>query len=127
MKISPPLCITSRLMAGYRFEDGTSISIEYDDVPGDEGRTRYHYYIDLPDGREYERSDLQSGFGRHELQEGLTSLVYFLLGAAECTISPAIPEGHSFEEHWVAEWAAENYDELEMLALDLETEKRIQE
>jgi len=124
MKILPPLCITSRLMVGFRFADGSTISIEYSDIPGDEGRTRYHYCIDNDDGREYERSDLQSGVGHHGIQEGFASLVDFLLNAAECVNDP---EGHCFDEHWVAEWAAFYQADLEMLSLDLKGYPLIQE
>jgi hypothetical protein len=111
-------------MAGYRFDDGSYISIEYDDVPGDQGRTRYHYVIDDGNGHEYERSDLQSGVGHHGIQYGLTALVDYLLSAAEYVDDP---EGHSFDEHWVAEWAAFHQANLEMLSLDLEEYDLIKE
>jgi len=125
MLIQSPLCITSRLMAGFRFDDGSSISIEYDDVPGDEGRTRYHYCIDLPDGRSHESAKLQSGVGKYNLQYGLASLVDYLRSTAW-----DFEDGDKDEEweaDWIQEWASDHINELDVLALDLSENELIQE
>ena len=121
MQIFPPLCITARLMAGYRFDDGSYISIEYADTPGDDGRTRYHYAIDACAGREYERSDLQSGRFSTGIQSGFADLLGYLCDAAESL------DDNSFEETWVGEWAASHQMELECLRIDLEEQTLIKE
>jgi hypothetical protein len=74
--------ITSRLMPGLRVE-GLTISLEYSSRPGDEGRTRYQYYLDFADGTRYEADDLQSGVGSHSLRYGFEGLLGFIESAAD--------------------------------------------
>ncbi len=81
MKLTEPIIITSRLMTGLQIGNGT-ISIDYSDRPGDETRTRYLYFIDI-DSHEYDNDDLQSGCQGGTLQEGLESLLAFLIAAGE--------------------------------------------
>lgn len=119
--ISAPLIITPRLMPGASIGGGF-LSIEYSPRLGDNGRTRYRYALDV-DGREYEADDLQSGVGGGSLQEGLSSLLSFLLHSAEeydaFTRSGRRDDSDTFPE-WVAEWAYTHSEELEILAMDLE-------
>jgi len=82
MILHPPFLITSRLLPGLRVE-GLTISLEYSSRPGDEGRTRYQYYLDFADGTRYEADDLQSGVGNHSLQYGFENLLGYLDHAAE--------------------------------------------
>ena len=125
MDIKSPLCITSRLMAGHRFEDGSSISIDLSQRAGDNGRIRYKYFVDA-DGKEYEADDLQSGLSKigsqHGLQQGLESIVYFLLTEGILIDEELNFDGTEKEDRdedafpiWVVEWAHEHLDELEEL------------
>jgi hypothetical protein len=122
MEIHSPLIITSRLMPGARIGKGT-VSIEYSPRQPHTGRTRYRYFVDVGK-RSYKASDLQSGVGGGNLQEGLRSLMSFLSAAGE---------GYGYEMRtgrksdntelfpkWLSEWAYENEDELSMLSIELE-------
>lgn len=84
-RVRTPCVITPRRLAGIPIGGG-HISINYSDLTGDGGRTRYVYYIDGKiDDRtiEYQSHDLQSGAGGGDLQKGLESLLSFLGAAAE--------------------------------------------
>ena len=123
IEILPPLIITPRLMPGAQVAEGSFVSIGYSELPGDSGRTRFRYCIDTPSG-EYEADDLQSGCYGGSLQEGLETLLSFLLSAAEgYGYRLAHPERSADDEpfpEWVAEWAHLHSDELESLWMDLE-------
>ena len=133
MEIRPPLCITSRLLPGFRL-DGGEVSIEYADRPGDDGRTRYRYWVDLNatvDGKSignccvHVADDLQSGCGGGNLQEGLASLLSFLSACGESVNygvwdSEARGENTDLFPVAIGEWAAQNSDELSTLSMDLE-------
>ena len=132
MEIKPPLCITSRLLPGFRL-DGGEVSIEYADRPGDDGRTRYRYWIDLNatvDGKSignccvHVADDLQSGCGGGNLQEGLASLLSFLSACGESVnwgnhTRDNGENAYIFPEA-VGRWCARNEDELSILATELE-------
>lgn len=122
-ELHSPLIITPRLMPGAQIGPDSFVSIGYSETPGDSGRTRFCYHIDTPSG-EYSGDDLQSGVGPASLQEGLESLVSFLLSAAE---------GFQYRMHFphlscddepfparVSEWAHLHDDELQALWMDLE-------
>ncbi len=120
-ELDSPVEITSRLMAGVRV-GGATISIEYGGVTEDR-RRKYHYFIDLPDGTEYESDDIASGVGGGTLQSGLENLLGFLSACGESWNYV----GHDGERGEnadlftpvVAEWASQNSDELESFEFEL--------
>ena len=123
MEIKNPCIITSRLCAGLEFDDGT-ISIEYSDKPGVEGRTRYKYYLDIM-GFEHEDDDLQSGCGGGTLQEGLESLLGYLAAAAESYRynmgkKKADRDNEKSFPPEIMEWAYQHSDEISMFECELQ-------
>jgi len=119
--LHPPVQISPRLHPGV-FVGGAWVSICYADRPGDDGRVRYRWHVDI-DGQVYTGDDLQSGCKGGSLQEGLESLLAFLAAFAEA-IDCQQRTGHKsynaglFPEG-MAEWASENSDEIAMLELEL--------
>lgn len=127
MQLQSPFAISSRLMPGLLI-GGAWIQLEYSKRPGNNGRTRYQYWIDLPDGSEHSGDDLQSGCGRSAgLQEMFGTLLSFL-GACGESFAYAQRNGIDIEDtecgelfpYAVAEWAAQNSDELSCVQFDLE-------
>lgn len=112
MTIHSPLIITARLLPGARL-GGAFISIEYAETTSG-GRTRYRYFIDLPDGTEHSADDLCSGVGGGSLQRGLEDLLCFL----EDSDQELFPRK-------VCDWAYQHRDELGMLRLHLEENKKL--
>lgn len=126
-EIKDPCCITSRLMAGIKIGDGY-ISIEpY--KPTDDGRMRYHYYIDT-EKFEYGGKDLRSGVGGGDGLQGMLAALLDFLGA--CAESRRYSRGKEdksenyglFPEN-VGEWAEQNSDEIDMAAEELREKKGI--
>lgn len=126
MILHSPLIITSRLLPGVQIA-GACISLGMGPRNSD-GRTVYSCFIDLPDGAEHEVTDLRSGCGGGDVQDGLANLLGFLGAAAEsrqyrertCSteIDPDSNEG--LFPVAVVDWASENSDELSMLECELE-------
>jgi hypothetical protein len=121
MKLSHPLIITPRLLAGVRV-DKSFISIEIIGRDPD-GRHQYRYHIDTPEN-EHTGEDLRSGCQGGSIQDGLESLLAFLSAAAE-SYSYTMRTGETGDcsdlfPSWVSEWAYENLTELEMLSCELE-------
>ena len=122
MILHAPIEITARLLPGIKVGDAY-LSIDYDDEPGDDGRTRYRYFIDLPDGVEHENDDLRSGCDGGNLVEGLASLLNFLSACGksmECRLDEEPGEFANMFPVVVGEWCAENQNELSLLSLELE-------
>jgi hypothetical protein len=122
MIVRKPLCITPRLMPGLEIGGGW-VSIAYAHRSGREGRTRYRYAIELPDATEHEGDDLQSGCRGGNLQEGLESLLSFLMTCAE-SYAYRLRTGRAGDNidlfpEAVAEWAYEHSDELSTLAHEM--------
>lgn len=125
MILHPPLIITARLMPGVRVA-GAFISLGLG--PQKDGRTVYSCFIDLPDGSEHEITDLQSGRGGGDIQDGIASLLSFLGAAAESRqyrernggteIDPDSNEGLFTPA--VVDWASANSDDISMLCCELE-------
>ena len=120
MILKAPCCITSRLLPGVRLGDA-EISIAYAKRPGRDGRTRYEWRVDLP-GIEEVGDDLQSGCNGGSLRDGLESLLHFLSAFGE-GVNYASRSGRESEDvslfgfpPRLAEWAAQNTDELSLLA-----------
>ena len=115
MEIHPPLCVTSRLLPGARI-GGAEISIDYAYIVNN--RQHFQWNIDL-NGQYFSGSDLRSGVGGDMLQEGLETLLSFL-GAFAKRIAYEERTGEKCEGPdlfplGLAEWAAENADEISIL------------
>ena len=122
MKLYPPLIITSRLMPGLQIGNAT-IRLGYGARSSD-NRMVYQCWIDLPDGTEHEITDLRSGRGGGDIQDGIASLLSFLRAAVESRYW-RVRTGHKGTTEYlfppaVVDWATENSDELAMLACELE-------
>ena len=126
MNIHSPGITTSRFCAGVKIGPVT-ISIEYSPYEGDNGRTRYRYFLDMEgqgETEEYHADDLQSGCQGGNLQGGLESL-FALLGAAGEAYACELRTGQESDNFdlfppWVSEWAYQYSDELSLLAYDME-------
>ena len=122
MILHSPLIITPRLMPGLQIGDGF-ISLECGGR-SDDNRTIYTVWIDLPNGTEHEITDLRSGCGGGSIQDGLASLLSFLGAAAESRQyrerTGQQGENEDLFEPAIVDWAAENADEIGMLAYELE-------
>lgn len=124
MLINYPCIITARLLPGIKVGDAT-ISIEYGDWTND-GRIGYRYYIDFSAGyeiREYTGNDLSSGVGGGSLQSGLESLLGFLGACGESVKYGDTNDPDSNANLFptaVAQWAAENSDDLAIACCELE-------
>lgn len=122
MKLTHPIIITPRLMAGVRVNDAW-ISVEWSRRPGDGGRARVRYIIDGPNF-EYENDDLQTGVGGGHLQSMLGTLLAFLGAAAEAydyerRTGRKSGNADLFPAE-VTEWASQNSDEISMLQYEIE-------
>lgn len=129
MQLTSPIIITSRLMPGIAVGEST-ISIRYAKKPGDDGRTRYQYFLDLEtDGKRFELigDDIQSGCQGGSLADGLSSLLSFMSACGESygyCLRKGIPlddseNGDLFPAD-VAEWCYLNSDELSILVYEIE-------
>ncbi len=134
MQLHSPIVITSRLLPGVRVGNA-EVSISYASRPGDDGRTRYRWFIDLGDdynGDDFEGDDMQSGTQGGSLQSGLESLLSFLSAFGESvayTRRTGRPSDNAdLFPAGLAEWADSNSDELSTFAMELEeTEGLIEE
>lgn len=125
MNLHPPFQITPRLLPGLQVGKGW-IQLEYCKSK-DSSRQGYRWTIDLPDGSEHSGDDLASGCGGGSLQSGFASLLSFLGACAE-SYSYRQRTGRQGENEDLfppaaAEWAAQNSDEIDMLALEIEESK----
>jgi hypothetical protein len=121
MYIHTPLIITPRLLPGAMI-GGAFISIEYSERPGQQGRQRYRYYIDIGN-KTHTDDDLQSGVGGGSLQRGLASLLSFLSAAAESyqhRQDQQLGENADLFPRWMAPWLVQNDDEISSLQIELE-------
>ena len=112
--------ISSRLLPCINV-GGACVQLEYSKVPGKDGRTRYKWIIDLPDRKSYSNCDLQSGCQGGNLSEGFSSLFSFLRAAAESwKYNGSKGENSNLFPAPVVEWAAQNSDEIGMIAFEIE-------
>lgn len=122
MKLQTPFEISPRLLPCVRIGD-VFISIDYAGETRD-GRTRYRYHIDLPNGKEHTGTDLKSGCGGGDLQAGMESLLSFLSAAAESyRYSGMDGENSDLFPEFICQWASDNSDAISMLAIELEETK----
>jgi len=117
--------ITPRLAPGVEVGDAW-VSIEYSDREGNDGRARYRWFVDFKDGREFSGDDLQSGCDGGNLQGGLESLLGYFSAFGEAQRYPESENREIFPQG-LAEWAAENADELGTLSCWLEETVLIEE
>ena len=103
--------------------NGAWLCLEYSKHPSRDGRTRYHWQLLLPNGREFNGHDLQSGCQGGDLQEGFTCLL-MILGAAADAYRASMQDRHSEDEDMfpneVNEWAYQNDSDLQAFAYDLD-------
>ena len=127
-ELKAPFMITPRLMVGVKVQGPGGkpdfISIIYAGRT-DDGRMRYHYYIDLSDGREHEGNDLRSGVGGGNLQEGMEFLLSFLGAAGEAYSYKfrhglADPENLDMFPDYINQWAYLNDSDLSILNVELQ-------
>jgi hypothetical protein len=113
IRVEPPFQISPRLMVGLPVGGGW-VQLEYSRRPGDEGRVRYRWVVDLPDGQSFSGDDLQSGCQGGSLEEGFQSLLSFLGAFAE-SVSYGGENGDLFclFPEGMAAWACENSDALD--------------
>lgn len=124
MQLKYPFSISSRLLPALVIGDGV-LQLQYSKRPGDDGRCRYKWTLDIPAG-EFSDDELQSGCGGGSLQEGFSSLLSFLDAAQESyryrgLLWENITEddnASSFPRE-VVEWAYQNSDEIGMLSCEL--------
>ena len=112
MTIHSPFIITARLLPGIKIGNDF-ISIAYDGETCD-GRTRYRYYIDIGD-KEFTGNDLMSGALGGTLQDGVDSLLSFLIAAASESYRSKSHTGKSADlfPPAVISWAHQNSSDLE--------------
>lgn len=133
IEVIPPCIITPRLMVGVQIGTPPAWVSVGNGPRNGEGRTVYGVWIDLPDGTEHEVTELRSGCGGGSERDGLADLLCFL-GAATESYAYRIRQGEDFDpdgdssEHLfppaVVQWAAENADEISLLAMDIEEPDR---
>lgn len=123
MKLSPPFLISSRLLPAVRIGDAT-VQLEFSSRPGREGRARYRWTIDFDNGETFSDDDLQSGCGGGTIAEGFSSLLSFLSACGEShRYREATGRGGDNADLFpapVAQWAAENEDDLALLSCELD-------
>lgn len=125
MKLSDPVQITPRLMAGLRIGKDSWVSIEYSNKPDPEGRQRYFYAIDAKE-QSHEAEDLRSGVGGGSLWFGLTCLLTYLSAAGEAyryRMKDIPSDNENLFPDWVEEWCYQNDGELAEASMLLEENK----
>ena len=117
MKLTNPIIITARLLPGVQLGN-VFISVKYGKPtpetsgPGGTGRQVYHCIIDGV-GKPFTDKNLRSGIQGGNLQEGLSSFLYFLSVAGDADHADLFPKR-------ISEWAIQNSDEITMLAHEVE-------
>lgn len=132
MTLHPPFIIASNLNHGIKIA-GATISIWPSDTPSHHdphGKTCWAYEIELPNGERHEGHDL---FGWGETQEMMENLLAFLDACAESRqhrermgeddVDPDSNEG--LFPPAVAEWAAQNSDEIACVQCEIEETKNL--
>ena len=125
MILNHPCIISSRLLPAVKI-GAAYLSIEYG--PWKEGRRTYRVYLDTPTFS-YTDDTLTSGIGGGNLQEGLRSCLAFMGGCGE-SINYQARTGRAGENadlypSHVAEWCADNDDEISMLGYELEENENL--
>lgn len=122
MTLHPPFSISARLLPALKVGSAW-IQLEYAKRVGREGRTRYKWTIDLPDGSSFSGDDIQSGCQGGSLQGGFNSLLSFLSAAAESYAyrmrTKRSGENEDLFPPAVVEFAYQHKDEIDCLSLDV--------
>ena len=124
MKLHSPFCISARLAPALRIGDAW---ISYE---------RGRFVIDFPDGAEYVVTDFhppQGAVHGHNdtpetmLQDCFRAILSFLGACAESRAygrrrngDPMAGENASLFPEYVGQWAEDNHDEIDMLAIEIE-------
>lgn len=109
--------ISSRLMPGIPI-GGAWIQAEPTNETDRMGKPTWHWVIDLPDGKEFEGTDL-AGWGNAE--EMLRTLCSFLSACAESrSYGGGEGENSDLFPDAVGAWAEENSDELDVVGCEEE-------
>ena len=122
MVLNAPFIIGSRLLPCLKVGD-SYISLQLDRCEG--GRFTWRYFLDI-DGKEYTNNDLEAGFKSTIL--AFKSLLEFLSACGESyqyriSSGKTKPDPDSNESLFptpIPEWCYLHYDELSMLALEIE-------
>lgn len=125
MTLHSPFAISSRLLPGLKIGNAW-LQLEFSKRPGERGRVRYQWTVDLPDGQSFTGDDLQSGCGGGTLQEGFESLLSFLSACAESLNHRHGKEPGENADLFppaVGHWALDNRDEISMLQCEIEEQK----
>lgn len=122
MILQDPVVITSRLKPGVMI-GGTEISIDWSGRPGNRGRLRAEYWIDIGE-QSYHNDDLQTGCGGGSLRELLGNLLSFLSARGE-SVNHGTRTGRQGENadlfpEFVGKWAAANEDALGCAQCEIE-------
>ena len=115
MLIKAPCIITARLLPGIKIGNDSYLSIEYTGNINQDNRDIYRVYLDTPDFEHVDET-CQSGCGGGTLQQGLSSALSFMGACAE-SVNYARRTGRQGDNadlspKHVAEWLAQNEDEL---------------
>lgn len=120
-----PFEISSRLMPAIKIA-GATLSIDYYGTWTREGRMQWDVWIDLPDGSEYQITDMRSGVGGSPLIEAFRSLLSFLSAAAESRNyrerTGREGENEDLFAGPIVDWASANSDEISMVECEIEGE-----
>ncbi len=123
MKLHAPFEISARLMPAVRIA-GATLSLNLSGRQTSDGRDVYVCWIDLPDGSEHEITDLRSGCQGGSVQEGMGALLSFLSAAAESRQyrerTGRKGENEDLFPAPVVDWAADNSDEISLIASEIE-------
>jgi hypothetical protein len=128
MILHSPFSISSRLLPCLEIGNA-SIQLEYSTRPGRDGRLRYRWTIDLPDGTTFSDDDLQTGCQGGTLQDGFCSLLSFLSASAESRnyrervtrkTEIDIDGNEGLFPPAVVDFACANSDEIGMFACEIE-------
>lgn len=114
IELNQPFIITARLLPGVRVGD-SYISIKTNGR-NREGRTEYVVYFDTPEF-EYTDSTLCSGCQGGDFEEGMESLLSFLMA---CVESGEDGDNTDLFPAHVREWAEEHVSDLQILQMDIE-------
>ena len=119
MKLSHPFQISARLLPSL-VVSGATLQLEHVGWTRD-NRARFRWTIDFSAGGSCTGDDLKSGVGGCDLQEAFASLLSFLSACGESWQHSGVDgENSDLFPPEVADWAAQNSDELSMLACEIE-------
>lgn len=122
MTLHEPFKISSRLLPSLTI-GGATVSLEHVGYTAD-GRDRYRWYVDLPDGREFSEADLKSGIQGASYQQMFGTLLVFLGACADgrqyqTRTGREVENSDLFPEP-VGQWAEENSHEIDHLRYMIE-------